>query len=163
MLPTEPTAAQQVYLFFWHALAWTITIAAFPLVTVPWGPYAYKIWFGNKEIDEELQEEMWFRSIWASIALFAAALVFPLLDYYTNDLVEVPAATGAIHIIYLVLFVILVSFAMIHFYALEDFFQGLSLTLIYLYIPVALFAGAYWLFKWNPLADYVYLWLPKPK
>jgi hypothetical protein len=162
-MPTELTAAQQVYLFFWHALAWTITIAAFPIVTAPWGKFAYKIWFGNKQIDEELQDEMWFRSIWASIALFAAALVFPVLDYYTYDLVDVPSAVGPIHIAYLLLFVILASFAMMHFYALEDFFSGLNLTVIYLYIPVALFAGAYWLIKWNPLADYVYSWLIKPK
>jgi hypothetical protein len=158
----ETSPAQQVYLFFWHALAWTITIAALPIVTGPWGPYAYKVWFGNKEIDEDLREELWIRSIWCSAAFFVAALLFPALDYFTNDLVGVEKAAGPIHIVFLLLFVILAAFAMMHFYALEDFFSGLSLTVIYLYIPLALFALTYWLIRWNPLADYVYSWLMKP-
>ena len=95
--------------------------------------------------------------------MFVAALLFPVLNYFVNDLVGVPNAVGPIHIIFLLLFVILASFAMMHFYALEDFFQGLSLTVIYLYIPVAVFALAYWLIRWNPLVDYVYSWLIKPK
>ena len=66
-------------------------------------------------------------------------------------------------VVFLLLFVILVSFAMMHFFALEDFFSGLSLTVIYLYMPLAVFALAYWLIRWNPLVDYVYSWLIKPK
>jgi hypothetical protein len=159
----ETPAATQVYLFFWHALTWTITIAAFPIVTGPWGPYAYKVWFGNKEIDEDLREEMWIRSIWCSGALFVAALLFAALDYFTYDLIDIKKAAGPIHIVYLLLFLILVAFAMMHFYALEDFFSGLSLAVIYLYIPVAVCAGVYWLKNWNPLADYVYSWLTKPQ
>ena len=159
----ETPADKQVYLFFWHALAWTLTIAAFPIVTCPWGKVAYKIWFGNKAIDEDLQDEMWIRSAWCSAAFFVAAVLFTVLDYFVNNLVDLPSAVGPIHIVFLLLFVTLAAFAMMHFYAVEDFFQGLSLTLIYLYIPVAVFAGAYYLFKWNPLVTYIYQWLKEPK
>lgn len=151
------------YLAFWHTLAWTLAIAGCPLITAWWGKFAYKIWNGAKEIDEEFQEEMWVRCGWCSAAMFVAALVFLGLDYFIIDQLEVPGAAAFVHIVVLIAFLSLASFAMMHFYALEDFFSGLIMVLLYIYIPALVLLVIYWAFRWNPLIDFVYSWLPRPK
>jgi|ERR1019366_6285410 hypothetical protein len=159
MPPLEPHV--QLYLFFWHALAWSLMIAGLPLVTFPWGVVAYKIWHGIKEIDEEFSEEIWMRSFWASLALFFAAVLFLGLDYVTCDTFALPP--GPFHLVFLLSFLSFVAWMMMYFYSVEDFFEGLSLTVLYLYIPTAVLLLVWWLIRWNPLLDYVYSWLMQPK
>ena len=66
--------AADPYRFPYYLLAWTLTVAIMGLVIFPWAMLAYKIWHGNKPIDEELREEMLGRSWRAGFSLaFAAA------------------------------------------------------------------------------------------
>ena len=51
---------------------------------------------------------------------------------------------------------------MMYFFSLEDFFQGLMLTTIYLYLPTALFVVTFG-FRWYPLFTYVLTWMKDPK
>ena len=152
----------EIYLFFWKTLVWSITIAGFPPLTIPWGVFAYKIWHGgSKPIDEELSEELWSRSWRASLTMFGAAALFMGLDYATVDWLEMPA--GAVHIVYFFSFLSLISWFLMFFFSMEDFFQGLSLAVLYLYIPAAVLWVLWWLIGWNPLYSYVLSWLTMPK
>ena len=151
---------QLFWSFFRSALAWSITIAAVPFITFPWGVLAYKIWHGNKEIDEELSEEMWPRAGWASFYMLLVAVACLLLDYATIDWLAVP--TGPVHLVYFIVFVSLAAWVMMYCFSMEDFFQGLSLAVLYLYIPAALFVVLWWLTKWNWLFTYVLGWLKDP-
>src|SRR4051812_24872059 len=88
----------ELYSVFWQLLAWSITVAVLGFLTFPWGILAYKIWFGNKEIDEELSEQLLVRSWYAGWALAAAAVLICLLDYVTVARLNLPA--GPVHMIY---------------------------------------------------------------
>ncbi len=150
----------EIYLFVWKMLAWSVTVSLLPPLTIPWGVLAYKIWHGNTAIDEELREELWVRSTYASFALIVPALFFPVLDYMIVDWLELPA--GPVHIVILLSVLSLAASMLMYFFSLEDFFQGLILLCIYWYVPAALL----WIIALivrNPLFDYVLQWLQAPK
>ncbi len=141
-------------------LAWSITVAVLGIVTFPWAIYAYKIWHGNKEIDEELSEELLSRSWYFGWALAFAAVVFTLLDYATITWFELPE--GPIHIVYYISFVSLSAWWAIYFFGLEDFIQGLIFATIYLYLPTGILFVLWLIFRWNIVFTYVRSWLPMP-
>jgi hypothetical protein len=148
----------QVYVFVRALLAWSISVAVLWPVMFPWSRFAYRIWHGTKPIDEELEDELWWRAGYSSSLMFVVAFVMLLLNYATVDQFGVPS--GPVHIVYYLVFLTLAAFIMHYCYYMEDFFQGLSLAVIYLYIPVALL----FLFgRWNPVYQYVLTWLIEPK
>jgi hypothetical protein len=149
------------YLFIWNMLAWSLAVAGFPPLTIPWGVMAFKIWHGTKPIDEELSDELWSRSWRASVMMFLAAIGFLLLDFVAADWLGLPV--GPVHIVFLVVFLAAAAGLMMHYFSMEDFFQGLSMTILYLYIPAALLVPLWWLIGWNPLFTYVLSWLVQPK
>jgi hypothetical protein len=151
----------ELYLFFWKTLAWSITVAGFPPLTIPWGVLAYKIWHGSKPIDEELSDELWSRSWRVSLTMLGIAALFMGLDFATVDWFGVPE--GAVHIVYFFGCLALASGLMMFFFSMEDFFQGLSLAVLYLFIPAAVLWVLWWLIGWNPLYSYVLSWLSEPK
>src|SRR5262245_44860351 len=69
----------QIYTFAQQMLAWSVTVAVLGFVTFPWLIVAYKIWHGNKPIDEDLKDELLIRSWFAGWALGAAAIVVVVL------------------------------------------------------------------------------------
>jgi hypothetical protein len=149
-----------LYLFSWNMLAWCITMALLWPVMFPWLTVAYKIWHGHKEIDEDFADELWTRSFLASGAITVLAIVLLLLDYLSNDWLDMPS--GPVHLVYLISFLTLSAGVMYYCFYLEDFFGGLSLTVIYLYMPMALLFILWWLIHWNPLFTYVLSWLKEP-
>ncbi len=153
-----------LYLFIWNMLSWTITVAVLWPVMFPWTKVAYRIWHGRTPIEEELEEELWTRSFYASTALTGAAIVILLLDYVTVDWLDLPA--GPVHCVYYVALLTLAAGMMYYCFFMEDFFQGLSLTVIYLYIPVAvLFVVWLIIHRFFPygLFSYVLSWLKNPE
>src|SRR5207249_9184004 len=68
-----------------------VQTCALPIsITIPWGVLAYKIWHGNKPIDEDLKEEIWIRSTFASLVFVVAGVVVAVLDYMTIKFLGLP-------------------------------------------------------------------------
>jgi len=153
---------EEPYRFPYYVLAWTVTVAIMGLVTFPWAMLAYKIRHGANEIDEEIREELLQRSWYFGWALAAAAVMFVVLDYVSVNEAWLNLPAGPLHIVYLVAFVSLAAWWSMYFFSLEDFFQGLMLTTIYVYVPTALMTLAFG-HRWNLLFVYVLTWLKDPK
>jgi hypothetical protein len=156
------TLAADPYRFPYYLLAWTLTVAIMGLVIFPWAMLAFKIWHGNQPIDEELREELLQRSWYCGWALAVAAGVFGVLDYVTTDDGWLKLPPGPMHLVFLIGFLALAAWWMMYFFSLEDFFQGLMLVTIYLYVPALLLAIT-WGHRWNLLFVYVLTWLKDPK
>lgn len=150
----------QSYTFVQNMLAWSLLAALLGFITFPWGMFAYKIWHGDKPIDEELGEELLRRSWYFGWALAGAAVVFLVLDHFIVRQFELPA--GPIHIFFYIAFLSLAGWWAMFFYSLEDFLQGLILALIYLYLPALVLYVLWFIINWNPLFTYVLSWLPTP-
>ena len=151
----------EIYLFVHQILAWSITVAVLQPLMIPWAWAAYRIWHGNKPIDEDLVEALWLRATLASLAVTAAAVVFLLCDWATVTWLEMKPNAGAIHVVYYVSFLTLSAWLMMYLFSIEDYFGGLSMIVIYLYIPTAILFALNLLFA-NPLLVYVLQWLEKP-
>src|SRR5207302_1590240 len=121
---------------------------------------SYKIWHGNKEIDEEMGDELFGRSWRVAGVFFLAAPVFVGLDYLVVDQAGVPA--GPVHVVFFLGFLAFAAWMMMLFFAMEDFFQGLALSLIFLYLPTALFFLAWLVLGWFPLFSFLLGLLAKP-
>jgi hypothetical protein len=154
--------AADPYRFPYYVLAWTLTVAIMGVVIFPWAMLAYKIWHGNKPIDEDFREEMLGRSWRVGFSLAFAAGIFGVLDYLTANEAWLGLPAGPVHLVFLIGFLSLAAWWMMYFFSLEDFFQGLMLTTIYLYVPVMLMVVT-WGFRWNLLFLYVLSWLKDPK
>src|SRR3712207_5854391 len=131
-----------IYQFFWSALAWTVTVAVLFLLNVPMAALAFRIWQGGKRADHMDTDEFWKRSALAALVVALLSFVFVFLDYVLWAWMELPA--GPVHLVVFVLYLSAVIWMMMLFFEIEDFFQGLSLALIYLYIPVFVL----WVLNW---------------
>ena len=151
----------EIFLFVYHMLAWSITVAVLQPVMIPWAWLAYKIWHGNKPINEDLIEAMWLRATLASLTLTVVAVGFLLCDWATIHWFDLQQNAGPIHIVYYIAFLALTARMMMYFFSMEDFFQGLSMTVIYFYLPVFALYLLTFLFR-NPLQDYCLTWLAAP-
>jgi hypothetical protein len=154
--------SEEPYRFPYYLLAWTLTVAILGVVTFPWAIPAYKIWHGAKEIDEELRDELLQRSWYFGWALAFAAAAFVVLDYVTVDDAWLGLPAGPMHVVFLIGFLALAAWWLMYFFSMEDFFSGLMLAVIYLYLPATLLACT-WGHAWNPLFRYVLTWLKDPK
>jgi hypothetical protein len=106
-------------------------------VNIPLAALAFRIWRETKQTDVE-GSELWIRSGLASFGVAVACAAFLGLDYVLAELAEFPA--GPIHIIAFVGFLAVACWVMAYMFSFEDYFQGVSLTIIYLFLPlIALF------------------------
>jgi hypothetical protein len=151
-----------LYLFVWKLLAWSITVAVLFPLTIPWAALSYKIWHGNKPIDEELSEEIWSRAWRASLFFAIAAVVFLVLDFITGDADWLALPAGLVHIVCYLGFLAVAACIMHYCFSMEDFLQGLNLAVIFLYIPMAVLFVLWLLIGWNVLFTYVLSWLREP-
>jgi hypothetical protein len=122
-----------IFQFFWGALAWTVTVAVLWPVNTAMAALAFRIWRESKESDIE-GNELWIRSLYASTALAAVTAVFVVVDYVLADLAELPP--GPVHLSVFLGLMASAAGIMLYMFSLEDFFQGLSLAAIYLFLPV---------------------------
>jgi hypothetical protein len=156
----------ELYDFMRSTLAWTATIACLWPLNAPMLAFAFKVQQGAKPIDME-NDEYWTRSTVGSlvIALVTAAAIF--VDYMLAhpDWVGLPA--GPVHLTIYVAYVPLVVWLLALFFAIDDLAQGLSIFMIYLYLPIFVLFVLNWLLGlvnpslrfWDLLLNLVYPWL----
>jgi hypothetical protein len=159
-LPARQRNAMPLYVFIWNMLAWSLTVAVMCPLTIPWAYLAYKIWHGNKEIEEDFAEEIWSRSWRASLYFAVFAALFAGGDYFVLDWADFPP--GVVHIVFLCGFLGLAAGIMVYCFSMEDYLQGLNLAVIYLYLPTSVFVVLWWLIEWNWLFTAVRAWLKDP-
>jgi len=156
-----------IFQFCWAALAWVTTIAILWPVNVPMAALAFRIWRETRESDIE-GSELWWRSFYASTALALLIAVFVAIDWVLAALAEFPP--GPIHITVIVGFVALAAWIIGYIFSLEDYFEGLSLVVIYLFLPLLVLFVINGLLGWiNPLlglwdylVDFAKAWLVRP-
>ena len=149
-----------IYGFVLHLFAWSVFVAMLLPLTIPWSFLSYKIWHGAKEIDEDMSDEIWSRAWRVNGVLFLTAPVFLVLDYVAAMWLDLPA--GPIHIVFYVAFMSFAAWMMMYFFSMEDFFQGLMLAVLHLYLPATLFFLIRLVISWNPLFTYILAWLKEP-
>ena len=153
----------ELYNFFRGTLAWSATIACLWPVNAPWLAFAFKIQHGSKPIDME-NDEYWTRSFVTSLVLGLVTAAFVFVDYMLADWADLPA--GVIHMIVYAGYLPFAVWILTLFFAMDDLLNGLSLFIIYLYLPVLvvlLLNGLLWLVKLNIRWDWFYgipaMWL----
>jgi hypothetical protein len=154
----------EIYSFVWHLLAWSITVALLWPVMFPWLRVAYRIWNGRAKIEEELAEELWVRCAYASVFSTAAAVGFLVFDYALIEFTDFPP--GPIHIVFYLGLLAAMAGIMYYCFFMEDFFQGLMLAVIYLYLPATILFLLWLVIRnfwtiWG-LYGYVQSWLKDP-
>jgi hypothetical protein len=122
-----------IFQFFWNALAWTVSVAVLCPLTTPMAALAFRIWRETRETDVE-GSELWIRSFLSSFLLALLSLAFVVVDYCLAELAELPP--GPVHLLVFIGFIALSAPVMVYTFSLEDYFQGLSMSVIYLAIPV---------------------------
>jgi hypothetical protein len=156
-----------IFDFTWAALAWMATVAIIWPVNAPMAALAYRIWRETKETDIE-GGELWTRAFLASGVIALLMIGFVLLDWLLADVAEI--ASGPIHLAVVIGFLALAALFVQYFFSLNDYFEGLSMLVVYLFLPVlALFLlnSLLGLLNpslrfWDPLVSLVETWLVKP-
>ena len=146
----------ELYNFFRGTLAWSATIACLWPVNAFLLAFALKIQHGAKPIDME-NDEYWTRSFVTSLVLGLVTAAFIFVDHMLADWADLPA--GAIHMIVYAGYVPCAVWILTLFFAMDDLLNGLSLFVIYVYLPVLvvlLLNGLLWLFKLNFRWDWFY-------
>ncbi|MBM4068979.1 MAG: hypothetical protein FJ271_08560 [Planctomycetes bacterium] len=147
----------ELYHFVRGALAWTVTIAALWPVNIPLAFAAYKIRQGPKPIDMP-KNALWWRCTFATLLVAVMTVGFVIVDYMLAGWAGFPA--GPIHLLVLMGYIPAAAGIFFVFFALEDFFQGLSMFMIYMYLPVlVLYVINAMIGVWNPLLNYAGGWL----
>src|SRR5688500_382902 len=141
-----------IYQFFWSALAWTVTVAVLFPINVPMAALAFRIWQGPRREDHMETDEFWKRSALAALVIALVSVAFVFIDYVLWAWAELPA--GPVHLVVFTGYLAAVVWMMMLFFEVEDFFQGLSLAVIYLYIPVFILWLLNWpIGFWEPVVD----------
>jgi hypothetical protein len=122
-----------IFQFFWAALAWMTTVAILWPANVPLAALAFRIWRESGESEIE-GSELWWRAAYASFVLAAIMAAFIGIDWLLADRAEI--SPGPIHITVFGSFVALAAWVMVYFFSLNDYFEGLSLVVIYLFLPL---------------------------
>ena len=154
----------ELYNFFRGTLAWTATIACLWPLNAPLLAFAFKVQQGSKPIDME-NDEYWTRSFVTSLVLGLVTAGFIFVDYMIADLTEL--TPGLIHMVIYIGYVPLAVWILTLFFARDDLAEGLSLFMIYLYLPIfvlfTLNSLLGWLSPnlrfWDLLLNLVYPWL----
>src|SRR5262245_27772475 len=146
----------ELYNFFRGTLAWTATIACLWPLNIPLLAFAFKIQNGSKPIDME-NDEYWWRSSVGALVLGMVTAGFIFVDYMLADWAELPP--GPIHMIVFAGYVPAAVWVLTLFFAMDDLMHGLSLFIIYIYLPVLAVLGLnglLWLVKLNIRWDWFY-------
>ena len=157
-----------IYQFVWAAFAWTVTFAALWPVNVPAAALAFRIWRGRTPVVDMETDELWKRAALATLCIAVASVAFVGLDWVLATQAELPP--GPVHLVVFLGYLPMAVWIVMLFFGLEDFFEGLSLLLLYFYLPVFAIYALNWLLGainpslefWTPVVDYVKGWLPEP-
>jgi len=156
-----------IFQFAWSMLAWTVTVAALWPLNVPMAALSFRIWRETRESDIE-GSELWVRAFLASTSLAVLTILFVAVDWAIADQAEF--APGVVHMTILVGFLAAASGIVVYIFSLDDFFQGVSLVIIYVFLPVIVL----WLLNsllglingslrfWDPMVNIAKYWLVQP-
>lgn len=150
----------EVYQFLRGSLAWTVTVAGLWPLNIPLAVLAYRIRLGPQPITMP-RKELWWRATFAALIVALITVAMVLVDYYLAENIGFPA--GPVHLIVFMSYVPAVVWVFFVFFALEDFFQGLNLFVIYVYLPVlVLFLLNAVVPFWEPFLIVARDWLKEP-
>jgi hypothetical protein len=145
----------EIYSFLRGLLAWTATIACLWPLNAPLLALAFKIQQGPKPID---LDRFWFRCFAGSLVLAVTTAAFVFIDYLIADAAELPA--GPTHLVIFTAYVPAAVWILAYFFAMDDLLHGLSLLIIYLFLPIfVLFVFNAISGLWNPVLGYVFQWI----
>jgi hypothetical protein len=150
----------------WAALAWMVTVTVLP-IGIPMAALAFRVWRETRETDIE-GSELWTRSFLAWAALAGIMVAFVAADWLLADQADLPP--GLIHLVAFVGYLALVSYVLVYFFSLDDYFEGLSLAAIYVFVPIVvlfLLNGMLGFLNeslrfWDPLLGFAKYWLKNP-
>lgn len=138
-------------------LAWMVTVTILWPINIPLLALAYKVRQGPTPIGLERQE-FWLRCAGGAFVVALATLVGVWLDNWLVAAAELPP--GPTHLIVLAVLSVAAVWILFVFLALEDMTQGLSVFLLYVFLPMfVLFLVNLIVGLWNPLLDSAYLYL----
>jgi hypothetical protein len=154
----------ELYNFLRGTLAWSAAIACLWPLNAPLLALAFKIQQGSKPLDME-SDEYWTRSFVASAVLGGVTAAFIFVDYILADSAGFPA--GMVHLVVYVCYVPTATWILTLFFALDDLLHGLSIFVLYLYLPTFVLFVLNWLLGlinpslrfWDWVLGFVYPWL----
>lgn len=140
-------------------LAWFTTIACLFPVNVPWLYLSFRINEGAVDESKRMDsDELWKRSLLAAFMLALMTLGFLVADSLLAQWLEFPAELT--HPIILFAYVPAAVWLLTYYFSYEDAVEGVTLALIYLFMPMIVLGGLNWIVPfWNPLLNLVYPWI----
>jgi hypothetical protein len=148
--------AVEFFIFVRRLLVVMLTVSLLWPLNVPLAALAYKIRNGPGPIPLE-PADFWIRSTFASLGLAVLALVTTALDYVLAERAEIPP--GIVHLVMMMLFVPAAVWYVFWMFALDELLEGVSLLVIYLFLPgfvlVVLFALFDFRFLTEPVSDWI--------
>src|SRR5438105_1081780 len=122
---------QDFFEFFRQVLIFLVTISLYWPLTIPLAALAYKVRHGATPVPLSIVA-LWLRSTVAALGMAVIALSLTGFDA-TLTAAELPP--GLVHVVIFVLFVPVGSWWMFTVFALEDFWEGLSALLLFVFLP----------------------------
>jgi hypothetical protein len=151
----------ELYLFFHGALAWIATVAILWPINIPMLALAYRIHNIPEQYAIEPEELWWPRATGGAFCIAILTVAAVALDYVMVDWGEVPA--GPAHLVVFMAWVPAATWILFIWFAYTDVFEGLSLLIIYLGIPIFVLIVLNAIFGfWNFLLAMAYQLLKAP-
>ena len=122
---------QDFFEFFRQVLILLIIISLYWPLNVPFAALAYKVRIGSEPIPLETAS-YWMRSFAAASGM--AVLSLSLMGF-DAALTAIDLPPGLVHVLMFFLYLPLGSWWMFTIFALEDFWEGLSTLLLYVFLP----------------------------
>jgi hypothetical protein len=122
---------QEFFEFFRQVLIFLVTISLYWPLTIPLAALAYKVRHGATPIPLGTVA-YWLRSTVAALGMVVIALS---LTGFDATLTAADLPPGVVHLVIFALFVPLASWWMYTVFALEDFWEGLSTLLLFVFVP----------------------------
>src|SRR5262249_17080869 len=142
------------------ALAVLVAVTLYWPFTIPLFALAYKVRHGTDPLPHE-PGPFWLRSTFAALGLALMSLLLLISNAYLVE--SFPESAGPIHLILLMILVPAGALYLFWMYAFEDFFQALSLLIVYLMmtgIPLLLIDR--FVRFWHPVAGALTWLQPSP-
>jgi hypothetical protein len=122
----------ELFAFFRWVLVIIVTTTLFWPLTVPLAALAYKVRLGPQPVPMDTTA-YWTRSAFAALGLAIMAVVLTGLDFLLIAGGGMPA--GVVHFALLLLYAPLAVWFLTVMFALEDLLQGLSVFMIWVFLP----------------------------
>jgi hypothetical protein len=155
----------EFYSFLRGSLAWIASwVLLYPLY-VPALFYAHRIREGPVPEDDETRMdngEVWTRSFLGALVIWLLTVACLFADLILADWLALPA--GIIHMVILIVFFGAAAFLLMQFFAYDDYFFGLSLLSLSLFLPIlVLFIANSLVGFWNPWLNFLLGYLKEPR